>query len=135
MVLTNIFSNHSYLVNISSSDAISIANTYIVLVTLLFIIWTIVITVYTIWFSKWFSREQIKEIKDNLRLISKKLSNDKEIREWFIIEIIKEEKFEKHFDERISELLDKIISEKLKDKISDIKLVFKETENEKYNSK
>jgi len=125
MVITNLFTNRLHLKNISGADAISIANTYIVLVTLLFVIWTIVITIYTIWFSKWFSREQIKEIKDNLRLISKRLSNDKEIREWFIIEIIKEEKFSKEFEDKISQLLDKILQEKVKDKMKDVQLVFK----------
>ncbi len=117
----NIYAQATIIQNINASNAISIANTYIVLVTLLFIIWTILITVYTIWFSKWFSREQLKEIKDNLKFISKKLKKDDDVREWFILEIIRDETFEKHFDSKISELLDQILQEKVKDSL-DIEL-------------
>jgi len=116
-------------------DAISIANTYIVLVTLLFVIWTIAITIYTIWFSKWFSKEQTKEIKDNIKYISKTLKQDAQTRDWFIIEIIKNDEFEIHLNEKLDEIIDRIIRDKLNEHVKlNFELKPKKDTNEKYNS-
>jgi hypothetical protein len=77
-------------IQITNSDAISIANTYIVFISIFFILFTIAITIASFIFSKLFFTEKIKEIHQNIVIISNELKKDETTRKVFFDEIFKE---------------------------------------------
>lgn len=97
----------------TTSDAISIANTYIVLVTLLFVMMTVFITMYTIWFSRWFSRERSKEIRDNIHIIAYEMEKNAEVRNLFITILFRNDEL----NEEIKDQIIKILNEEMTDTI------------------
>ena len=77
-------------ITLQPADAIAIANTYIVFISIFFILFTIAITIASFIFSKIFFTEKVKEIHQNIVIISKELKNDENVRSLFFDEIFKE---------------------------------------------
>lgn len=68
----------------SGSDVIAVANTYIVFITLIFVLITLFITVAGIWFSKQFAIRKDKEIKDNMHDLFESLNKDGKLAKKFV---------------------------------------------------
>jgi len=77
---------------IQLSDSISIVNTYIVFISIIFILFTIGITIGGYMFSKLFATEKMKEIHQNIVIISNQLTNNDDTRSIFIDEIFSNQK-------------------------------------------
>ena len=92
-------------VDIKHIDAISIANTYIVFISIIFILFTIAVTIGGYIFAKIFSTEKIKEIHQNIVIISNQLKTNVETRELFIDELLKDESFIDHVKENVRRII------------------------------
>lgn len=117
-VLGLFISDKSVINTVNSSDAIAIANTYIVLTTLLFVMTTVIITIYTFWFSKWFLREKTKEIKENIHIIADEMSKNGAIRSIFIEQIFKDGNLNEELKNRILIIAEEEINDKIKNSLN-----------------
>jgi len=110
-------------IKINPADAISIANTYIVFISIFFILFTIAITIASFIFSKIFFTEKVKEIHQNIVIISKELKNDENVRSLFFDEIFKEGPILDTITEKIIEVIEEIKKDTIEEKkeIEDIK--------------
>jgi len=118
-------------VNISNSDAISIANTYIVFISIIFILFTIAITIGGYIFSKIFSIEKKREIHQNIVIISNQLKHDKETRDVFIDELLNNSAIIDKITEKFLKIADKIQDEQFQrltkeEKINELTSLIKE---------
>nr|VFK52559.1 MAG: hypothetical protein BECKTC1821D_GA0114238_11913 [Candidatus Kentron sp. TC] len=91
----------------NASDVISIANTYIVFTTFIFVMITIMIAISSMWFSKWFGSTKDKEIRENQRELLDKLESDPKLADTFISTLLKQQKVEK----RVKSVVEPIIDE------------------------
>lgn len=124
--------------NVKEVDAISIANTYIVFISIIFILFTIAITIGGYVFSKIFTIEKKREIHQNIVIISNQLKHDKETRDVFIDEILNNNAIIDKITEKFLEIADKIKDEKFhtltkEDKINELNKIIKEGKNERTN--
>ncbi len=97
---------------ISSSDLIAVANTYIVFISIIFILFTIGVTIGGYFFAKAFTAEKLREIHQNIVIIASKLKNDEDTRDVFLDELLKEGPFADKIIERLAEVADHILREK-----------------------
>lgn len=112
-------------------DAISIANTYIVFISIIFILFTIAITIDGYIFAKIFTIEKKREIHQNIVIISNQLKHDKETRDVFIDELLNNSAIIDKITEKFLEIADKIKDERFhtlakEDKINELTSLIKE---------
>lgn len=94
----------------TASEVISVANTYIVFTTFIFVLITILVTGAGIWFSKWFSITKEKEIRENMRDFFDSIDSDSKLCERFVKEL---------FEHReIAGLLHKLVQARVEEEIS-----------------
>jgi len=116
---------------ISNGDAISMANTYIVFISIIFILFTIAITIGGYIFSKIFTIEKKREIHQNIVIISNQLKHDKETRDVFIDEILSNNAIIDKITKKFLEIADKIKEEEFQtltkqEKINELTSLIKE---------
>ncbi len=96
---------------ISGSDAIAIANTYIVWASIIFILVTLALTILGFWATKKFSEDRTKEIHQNIIIIGNELRSNEATRRLFIEEIMKNEDIINELKEKIDEIKNMAIEE------------------------
>ena len=77
--------------NITGSDAIAIANTYIMWVSVVFILMTLALTILGFWATKKFSEDRAKEVHQTIVVIGSELRENDATRKLFIEELMKNE--------------------------------------------
>jgi ABC-type multidrug transport system permease subunit len=80
-----------YDIHIGASNSIAIANTYIVFISIIFILFTIAVTIGGYVFSKIFTIEKQREIHQNIIIIGDQLKQNKATRKVFIDELLKDD--------------------------------------------
>ena len=98
--------------NISNADVISVVNTYIVFVSIIFILFTIGVTIGGYLFAKTFTSEKLREIHQNIVIIASKMKNDEDTREVFIDALFSEGPIAEDIIEKLAEIADRIFREK-----------------------
>lgn len=95
--------NYKYF-TIESSDAIGIANTYIFFISIIFILFTIGITL----FGYFYTKERAKEIHQLIIILGAQLETDDGTRKLFIDEIFKNEKIKEAIESKASLIIEEI---------------------------
>lgn len=103
---------------ISTADSMAIANSFMVYVTFIFVVFTVAITLAGIYFSRWWSREKKQILSDNWTDMVKEIKeNDKlmtDLKEGLLSESLEQmmkneiEKHKKDVDEETSKKLRKL---------------------------
>jgi len=109
--ITKLFQSSNPLLGANNaSEVISVANTYIVFTTFIFVLITILVTGAGIWFSKWFSITKEKEIRENMRDFFEAIDGDSKLSGKFVKEL---------FEHReISDLLHKLVQARVEEEIN-----------------
>lgn len=99
--------------NFQSSDAISIANTYIVYSTLIIVAMAFFLTIGGVIFTKWFSRQEAEIFKQNIDKVINHINNDPDIREAMLARIFEDRtlslKINDKLDARLASMKNEII--------------------------
>lgn len=91
--------------NVSTSDTISVANTYIVFVTLIFVIATIIITIAVFYFTKQYTRTKEGLLSDNIDEVVKSLIEEEKNHDKVIESFLQNENVQKKLISRLEKLI------------------------------
>jgi len=97
--------------NITGSDAIAIANTYIMWVSVVFILMTLALTILGFWATKKFSEDRSKEVHQTIIVIGSELRKNDVTRKLFIEELMKNEDIINEIKTKIDEIKQTAIDE------------------------
>jgi len=107
--VSSVYDNHQLLRLGAKIDVISIANTYIVFTTFIFVTFTILMGALGMWFAKWFSVTKEKEIRENMRDFFKAIDSDSVLAEKFVKGLLEREE--------ISDRLQKLVVARVEEEI------------------
>jgi hypothetical protein len=97
--------------NITGGDAIAIANTYIMWVSVVFILMTLALTILGFWATKKFSEDRAKEVHQTIVVIGSELRENDVTRKLFIEELMKNEDIIDEIKTKIDEIKQTAIDE------------------------
>ncbi|MFY4757622.1 hypothetical protein ACOTVZ_06075 [Aliarcobacter butzleri] len=103
-------------------DALTVANNFMVFITIIIAITTILLTVFGVLFTKWYSRERNKIIKDNMEEVINSIIEDSELKKYLISSIL-----DNHL---VKKDLEKLLIEFSSSQRADMKADFKSYKNE-----
>ncbi len=89
---------------ITGSDSIALANTFMVFVTFIVVVGTIIVTIAGIAYSNWFSKQKVAVIRENIHEVVEALLEDKNLKDEVLSEILKQQKIKNLINEHIIEL-------------------------------
>jgi len=116
MLFANFIQGAMVLKNLKGCDPISMANTYIVFVTFIFVAFTAFITVFALWFSRWLHKNKEEEIKDNLTSIAQVITSEKN-RETFARKIFESSEFTTIIKERVREIVVQVADDEIRNNL------------------
>lgn len=93
----------------AKTDVISIANTYIVFTTFIFVMFTIVMGALGIWFSRWFSMTKEKEIRESMSDFFRAIDSDSVLAGKFVKGLLE--------NDEISDMLRRLVDAKVQEEI------------------
>lgn len=97
-VLFLVFGSVSPSLYYAQVDSLSVANNFMVFVTIIIAISTIILTIAGLSFTKWYSREKLKIIEDNMSEVVESIIKDEKLRKYLISEISKNQSFKVELD-------------------------------------
>ena len=97
--------NHGPLSNsITGADSVALANTFMVFVTFIVVVGTVVITIAGIVYSNWFSKQKVAVIRENMSEVIDALLEEKDLKDEVLLEVLKQPKIKNLIDMHITEL-------------------------------
>lgn len=87
----------------SQPDALTVANNFMVFITIIIAITTIILTVFGVLFTKWYSRERNKIIKENMEEVIDSIIEDTELKKYLISSILDNHLVKKDLEELLIE--------------------------------